>query len=212
VSPSFKAATTFVSTPLLHKKSLLTIALTPKNTRRIVSHVKGALSSIRRAYSGEDASDSHAVNLETSLHSYEGDTDASIVSQGGVTALLSCYMQTLVVNWKALYKGVGGVLSGIGVEADKGSELADADAVEVRLQDDIHAILSRLDGDSNVDNVLASIVAVMEMANQHFLNKWMVLFATLKRNLATTIAMLRPKYLSSVKEFWKSQMLVHTVW
>lgn len=210
VSSSFKASTTIVA-PKSSRKSLLEVAtgLTPKSARKTLSQMKSVVaSSIRRVYSKED---DEMSRIDSSQHSYiEGESELSVASQS-FSAIVTSYTQVLIFNWKTITQGIEkiNIPDRSVFDKEQDSEL------EKMMLSDIAAIVKHTDEvgrGQTLDGLLLAISQLVEAANAHFLKKWMLLFATLRKFLPSTIAHLKPDYYQSIRVFWKSQMLVHTCW
>lgn len=210
VSSSFKASTTIVAPQRSYKKALLNAnAFTPKSARKTLSQLKSVVaSSIKRVYSKEDDETSR---IDVSQHSYiEGDSELSIASQS-FSAIVTSYTQVLLFNWKTICHGI----EKLKINENSVFDVRQDSELEKMMLSDIAAIIKDTDEigrGQTLEGLLLAIGQLVEAANAEFLKKWMLLFATLRKCLQSTVTQLKPGYYETIRVFWKSQTLVHTCW
>ena len=124
-------------------------------------------------------------------------------------------------NWTALAEGLHRVLPTSTPSSYPSSPStpvsAEAEAlwdvyIERDMLRDAAVILDQTAQTLSAETALQAVMRMGDAANAQFQGRWLVLFASLRKSLAHTMALLRPVYCQQTRDFWRRQMVLHTCW
>ena len=194
VSPKFRAYTTVIqpSTP------------SPR-TRGLRSSLSSFASAIRHSFSHEDIN-----SVQPAKMNVIGSIGEPFRADGKQNAgLVSSYTQLLMFNWKALLAGCETLNLDQEMMMPEDGNIEEG-YIEGGMLHDAAGFAEQLSKGEQWSGIVNGLMRLVRAANNQFLRRWMLLFASLRRCMPQSIRRLKPLYRADMHDFWKAQMILHT--